>query len=331
MIAPTTKINITTAGGTFTCSPSNVHEYTASGSGTLTSSVTIAASSPTAGIPTKVVVNYKGTFVLGGNTITILGTALTAEQASGGATTITRYYNGTAWESVQIVDSTTIQSKSNEGVNSVTLNSGGGTINLNPATDKQTQYLTGSATLAASYVFQGGGSPQNGDTFTIIYDATMTADGNNITIFGISLTDLQILKGGITITATYDGSAWVTSFSQNPNNITGIYETIPVLVSFETDEKGQTYLPLKYPCVIQEVHIAVAKDIEVTDFGYVQLSVNGTDVFSTPRACSGSMGTFDTVPDVIPIATNETDGITIQTTKATDGGRILLQITVQRT
>ena len=92
------------------------------------------------------------------------------------------------------------------GTNTTALTAGGGTINLTPGTDEGYQIITGSVTLSSSWTIQGAGSPIDGDTFIVDYRGTITASGNNVTIFGIALTDTQILEGNVMVRATYDST-----------------------------------------------------------------------------------------------------------------------------
>jgi len=92
------------------------------------------------------------------------------------------------------------------GTNTTALTAGGGTINLTPGTDEGYQIITGSVTLSSSWTIQGAGSPIDGDTFVVDYRGTITASGNNVTIFGIALTDTQILEGNVKVTAVYDST-----------------------------------------------------------------------------------------------------------------------------
>lgn len=91
-----------------------------------------------------------------------------------------------------------------------TLVSGGGTINLDPATNKKFQYVAGSATLSSSYTIQTSGTPANGDEFWVFYNATMTLSGNSITIFGETLSAAEALSATILFITKYDGTAWRT-------------------------------------------------------------------------------------------------------------------------
>lgn len=206
-------------GDTIVIDPTlNVQEFEYNGSGTLLASTTISSAAiATTGITYSVKIRYNGSFILDGNTITIFGYSLSQEEAGGANTIFDCQYIGGAWE-VHVSDSDSIQPKTVDGVLITTLSGAGGTVTLDPSVDYATQELIGSGTLAASYVYQGGGSPTNGDKFRVIYNGTFAATGNNITIFGYSLTDEQILYGGVTVDAEYNGTSWDTkSVSQNPS------------------------------------------------------------------------------------------------------------------
>lgn len=78
------------------------------------------------------------------------------------------------------------------GSKDIALTAGGGTINLEPGVDEKYIRITGSpVTLSSSWTIQGVGTPKQGDTFIVYVDQEITLNGNNVTIFGISLTSLQ--------------------------------------------------------------------------------------------------------------------------------------------
>lgn len=79
--------------------------------------------------------------------------------------------------------------------------------------------LNGSDTLAASYTFAESGTPFAGLTYIVDYNAQMTLNGNNITIFGRQLTQQEALKK-FQLVAIYDGSAFQT-FILPENSVTG--------------------------------------------------------------------------------------------------------------
>lgn len=89
-----------------------------------------------------------------------------------------------------------------------TLTSGGGTINLDPDSNKKFQYIKGTATLSSSWTIQTSGTPSNGDEFVVFYDAAITIGGNNVTIFGNALSAAEALSATIVFIAKYSDSGW---------------------------------------------------------------------------------------------------------------------------
>lgn len=77
-------------------------------------------------------------------------------------------------------------------------------------TDPAVRYiLNGSATLAGSYTFAESGTPVSGMVYIVDYNAQMTLNGNNITIFGRQLTQEEALKK-FTLVAVYENASFQT-------------------------------------------------------------------------------------------------------------------------
>lgn len=108
-----------------------------------------------------------------------------------------------------------------------TLDAAGGTISLVAGTTFDTSgegaaqviYVTGNDTLAASWVITDSGDAEQGTRYRIVYDATMTLNGNNITIFGVALTQDQA-NSKVVIDADYDGSAFITNIVKSDDDAT---------------------------------------------------------------------------------------------------------------
>jgi hypothetical protein len=76
----------------------------------------------------------------------------------------------------------------------IALTAGGGTINLEPGVATKYIKISGSpVTLSSSWTIQGTGTPIDGDEFVVYFDQEVTLNGNNVTVFGISLTSEQAL------------------------------------------------------------------------------------------------------------------------------------------
>ena len=140
-------------------------------------------------------------------------------------------YRGAAWYELWRLPNSSINIKSmrlagipqeKEGVESYTILAGSGTVAtaLKPGLHSGKVYISGSCTLSAAYALSinsadtdlgtNGQGAQSGDTFTFIYNATVTVSSYSVTIAGITLTAQEALLGGVLIIATFDGTAWRT-------------------------------------------------------------------------------------------------------------------------
>lgn len=206
-------ITLTAAGGAIPLDANDfLKRYIVVGSATLLASYTFS-SSGTLTIGDVFEIDYDAQMTLNGNNITIFGRVLTQEEALKKFRFLA-IYDGTVFHTF-VVPTTDMLPRAYSGVNTTTLTAGGGTINLDPAKDKQTQLYIGNATLLGSWVIQGGGTPQDGDSFTIVYSATLTPNGNNVTIFGQTLTPDQIKAGNTVISVVYDSTSasWIATQS----------------------------------------------------------------------------------------------------------------------
>lgn len=104
-----------------------------------------------------------------------------------------------------------------ESTYNIALTSGGGTVNLS-VNDPYSDYdITGTVTLAASYVIQASGTPVKNTKFVFNYEANITLNGNTLTIFGLSLDASQALQSCF-IVSKYDGSVWDTQIQPDFEN-----------------------------------------------------------------------------------------------------------------
>jgi len=155
----------------------------------------------------------------GGNTIVVagdgsFGTDVTA--ATVGSTTtytvrLTNTYKNLILNALQSQDLSVTAFRAagipeeGRGVTTVSVPNGGGTLNLTVGVSDKVQVLLGSGTMTASYtVALPTGSFKDGDSFTIIYSGSKVLAGNNITIFGIALTDQEAASGNTQVYGVYD-------------------------------------------------------------------------------------------------------------------------------
>lgn len=346
MNASARRVTIPTGGGAYTIDAANVdttlgqEEFVYNGSGTLSGSVTISPVAIAAtGVPYKVRIRWNATFELDGNNVTIFSQVLSAEQARGGNTLFECLYIANAW-TVCVIDSDTIEAKTNDGVKVTTLTGAGGTTTLDPKTDYTTQVLEGSGNLAANYVFQGGGSPINGDKFRVIYNATFGTTGSDITIFGHQLTDSQILYGGYVVDAEYTGTTWKTAIFQNPDYVSaGIDEVFVIPVSFDTNEytTGAVSQCAWFPGFggetvdsIPNVYGSVTKLIEASNDATAELCINGVATGNVLTFTAGdAIATWRT--GTFAASWDSTDILSWKLSKTTAGGKALISIPYKRT
>lgn len=160
-----------------------------------------------------------------------------------------------------------------------------GTITFNGGSDAKFQEITGSTTLIGTSAYDLG-TATNGDEFWLSYNATTTLSGNNLTIFGITLSGEQALNGGLIFYARYVEGSWKSFVSPNldpslatqykaeiPNeSITAIklssdlkITSFTMPVSWETDELGivKRYIPFNF--TVSGIFLSVSKTIEATD------------------------------------------------------------------
>lgn len=91
---------------------------------------------------------------------------------------------------------------------SYNITSGGGTTDININSVESNILLTGNTTLTSSWTFQPTGENLKKSMYlNIIYDGNINLNGNNITIFGVQLTEKEAASK-IFIRAMYNGTSW---------------------------------------------------------------------------------------------------------------------------
>jgi len=138
---------------------------------------------------------------LNGNSFTIFGITLTQAQLNS-KMIITVDYDGSAFVTNVAVSFDSL-GKAINGVEVQTLDANGGTITLDPNINNKYQYITGTATLVASWSITGTGTAVN-HGFWVFYDAALTVGANAVTIFGQGLTSDEALNGMVSVFVQYD-------------------------------------------------------------------------------------------------------------------------------
>ena len=103
------------------------------------------------------------------------------------------------------------------GITVTPVTSGGGTISLSPGVSTKLLVLTGTTTLTSALTVQTIGSPIDGDSFVVDYRATLTPNGNNVTIFGLGLSPSEAASGNSLIYTWYSASTstWYSKLIRN--------------------------------------------------------------------------------------------------------------------
>lgn len=320
-------IEISTAGGTDTADWVNVTDYLLIGSGTLSSSYTLAISGdvPTTAVTVKA--TYNGAFVLDGNSVTIWGYLLTSQQALNGVVvestydTVNSVWNTIAYENVFV--------KHNDQTSTTTYVSGNKIVELDPNIDQRIQVIDGDTTMTGDLLFSDAGTWANGQGFEIFYNATLIRDGNNVNIFGSALTDQEALAGN-TYLRVFKNSSTIVVEKITPNLFTTYPLTVPV--SFDADEIGTLSVPIPSNFVLVEAAECVSKEIENSDNGTIAYAIDGVSTSPSSQTITGggAVGTLTTTT----FTTNNTGSagstVDITTSKITAGGKVLITLTIQK-
>lgn len=116
-----------------------------------------------------------------------------------------------------------------------TLTAGGGTISLDVDAPLYLHTLTGTATLAASWAVQETGTVRLGQRFIIKYEAVIDLNGNNITIFGVTIPE-GMSDQPFYVDAIYNGTSWDTHILPSFDGV-GFVETTHIADDAVTADK----------------------------------------------------------------------------------------------
>lgn len=224
-----------------------------------------------------------------------------------------------------------------QGVTTTTLTAGGGSLLITAGVSKQTQYYTGSATLAASWsiTFATSGA-MDGDEIEAYYYATLVLAGNTVTIGGYSLTDDQALGGGLMVYGKFDATnnVWRTQLIAAPViSQYGMFETIVVPVSFETGFLGSNKIRMGFKGNVVAIDAAVVFLIEATDNATITPNINAVNITGGLVTLTGGTGNGGTFSNAAPMTVNSFlagDYIDLLGAKVTAGGSALVTLKVER-
>jgi len=216
-------IEITSLGGAFNnlaggSTPVNVRVFT-SGSVTLAGNVTIIPSTAISGMSFSI--RWEAEVTLSTFSVTICGVTINQDQVNQTGT-FDCYYDGSAWSVLYYADGTDLPQEA-QGVTSVVVPTSG-TLTLVAGVDTKNQRLVGSpTTLVAGYnVTASTSGVKAGSTFVIDVAGGVTIGANAFTVFGLTISAAQALNGGVSVTATFDGTVWRAVQSSLPVNATDL-------------------------------------------------------------------------------------------------------------
>jgi hypothetical protein len=228
-----------------------------------------------------------------------------------------------------------------------------GTVTFDGGTDKKYQKLTGTDTLTGNMTYALG-TGVNGDEFWLEYDAAVTNAGNNLTIFGITLTDEQALGGGLMFRAKYMEGAWRSYVSTNHNRgntnpykagseaigteavlVANVESNLKnrwsyVSVSFETGEQGDMKVTMP-KCNVISFSASVKKAIAGTDNATIVPKNHAGTAMTSGTVTLTSSSAIGTQFTSTPTGNNsfaEGETMTLTTAKTTVGGKAIVSFRV---
>jgi hypothetical protein len=297
--------------------------------------------------------------------INLLATSKSSYNVNGLAVLFVTYLNGQWYELVrsgQLVGTITDYRDSGYGIFALedyaTAAAGtGGTVTFVANTDEKYQKLTGSPTLLGNQTYALDATAEDGDEFWLEYDAATTVGAFALSIFGITLTDNQALKGGLIFYARFLNGAWYShvfpNFSDANSNPFVVYsdlietgavtlaklettlkeELITTDVSFETGEVGDMKIKIPFACTVNEIYASVSKAIAATDNATIVPKDNGAVAMTAGTVTLTASSGIGTGFTSTPTANNTfTAGqiMTLTTAKTTAGGKAKVSIKVTR-
>jgi hypothetical protein len=101
----------------------------------------------------------------------------------------------------------TLRPQETFGVSTITVPNVGGTLIINPGSDKKTYLLQGPTTLSSNYTVAGNTSGvTNGSAIRVVLGGGITIGANTVTIFGQSISSYDCLIGGAEVFAEFNAA-----------------------------------------------------------------------------------------------------------------------------
>jgi hypothetical protein len=203
--------NLTSSGGTLTIPVVGSYIIRTSGTITLSASFSIVITNPA--IDTPMTFRWDASVNLSTFSVTIAGISLVQDQVNQ-AGTFELLYDGSGY-TLQYFPDFTLRPQENYGVTTITVPSGGGTLTINPGTDKKTYVLQGTTTLSSNYTVNGNTlGVTDGSAVRVVLAGGITKGSNTVTIFGQSISSYDCLIGGAEVYAEFNAttSSYVATY-----------------------------------------------------------------------------------------------------------------------
>jgi hypothetical protein len=197
-----TDYTITSSGGTLTTQLGNNYMISSASVVTLAASFSIVT---TGNILPYSSVSFRWNASVNLNTysITIAGITLVQDQVNQPGT-FELVYDGTNYY-LQYFPDFTSKPQENYGVTTITVPNAGGTLIINPGSDKKTYLLQGTTTLTSNYTVAGTTSGvTDGSAIRVVLGGGVTIGANTVTIFGQSISSYDCLIGGAEVYAEFN-------------------------------------------------------------------------------------------------------------------------------
>jgi hypothetical protein len=209
------KYTLTSSGGTLNTSASSGNYspllIETSGVVSLAASFSIVDTIQIINQPVKI--RWNATVLLNTYSVTIGGIGISQDQINQPGT-FELLYDGSSY-SLQYFPDFTYKPQENYGVTTITVPLGGGTLTINPGTDKKTYVLQGTTTLISNYTVVGNTvGVTDGSAVRVVLAGGITKGANTVTIFGQSISSYDCLIGGAEVYAEFNAttSSYVATY-----------------------------------------------------------------------------------------------------------------------
>jgi hypothetical protein len=195
--------NLTSSGGTLSILSNSSYIIRTSGTVTLSASFSIVITNPA--VDTPMTFRWDASVNLNSYSVTIAGIGLVQDQVNQ-AGTFELVYTGSGY-TLQYFPDFTSRPQENYGVTTITVPNAGGTLIIDPGSDKKTYLLQGTTTLSSNYTVAGNTSGvTDGSAVRVVLAGGITIGANTVTIFGQSISSYDCLIGGAEVYAEFNAA-----------------------------------------------------------------------------------------------------------------------------